>query len=87
MKFELDTYTQKDVFKNVLSDFGNIIKEFLKDNDEEFYENLDWMELAFLFYSNGYVHGAGEYMENPEFAEAIKLFMDEIAYQKKYNNK
>lgn len=86
MIYDLDPETRMTVFSTAFRDFDGIVEDVLKNNPEEFYENLPWIEVAKMFYLNGYIHGAGEYMENPEFAEAIKLFTDEIAYQKKYNN-
>jgi len=87
MRFDLDPQTQKEVFSIVFLDFENIIDDLLKDNGEEFYKNLDWIDLAKLFYVNGYIHGASECVKNPKFEEAIKLLGDEIAYQKKYKKK
>jgi len=52
MRFDLDPQTQKEVFSIVFLDFENIIDDLLKDNGEEFYKNLDWIDLAKLFYIN-----------------------------------
>lgn len=87
MIYDLDPETRMTVFSTAFRDFDGIVEDVLKDNPKEFYENLPWIKVAKMFYMNGYIHGAGECVENPKFKEAIEMMACEIEYQKKYKKK
>jgi len=84
-KVHIDPDTESEVMQKCDARFNNVIEELMEDCSESVLAELDWLELARLFYTNGYINGALDTVDDEEFHEAVSLMHDEIQYQKEIN--
>lgn len=75
----LDPMTQKE-FDDAVSDAFNEVVEAM-DADE--LEQLDYQDIAEMFFYNGFYRGAMAMTDNADLKETIHMMAEEINYQMK----
>ena len=81
-RIHIDPVTAKQIFKVARDNFEEVAVELLEDYGEETLEDMAWVDLAELFYTNGYINGVVDTEKSEELREIGNLMNEEIDYQK-----
>lgn len=85
-RIHIDPVTSKQIFKVARDNFEEVAEELLEDYGEEMLEEMDWLDLAELFYTNGYINGVVDTEKNEELREIGNLMNEEIDYQQQHSS-
>ena len=79
---DLDPETRKTVINRAMNSFINSKGKILNDYGLELLCDMEFDDIAKLFYLNGFVNGALATANDNDFQDSVSLMNEEIEYQK-----
>ena len=83
-RIEIDPWTSKSVMRKATDNFDDILNELTNEYGDDFLTDMEPMELAKLFFVNGYINGGTDASKDDDIREDFITLNGEIEYQREH---